>query len=411
MRAASMQFGYFVGSFAAVPLWRRRLRGIRRRDRPLFVGAGLASPPPQAAPPRLLPADHRRAAAAAALTRLSSDGRRLYSIARARFRVASARVEVPAARAARSVARLPVRVAAGKQRALLAVLLLNANRTVSRDQIVDELWGEDVPESAQKMVQIHVSQLRKALPEPRSDARSRLPARGRRRRARPAPVRALVADGAAGTRQEDARTGAASCSASALALWRGPALAEFSEPFASARERRASRSCASPRSSGGSRPTSPSATTATSSASSRRWSPQHPLRERLRSQHMLALYRSGRQAEALAATRRSGACSRDELGIEPSASLRELERLMLHQDPALEPTARAATRGATLGLPRAARPTSPTPAAATSGSPTRSSATGPLDLVLVHGWVCTFQPGWENPKLAASTAGSRRWGG
>ena len=61
----------------------------------------------------------------------------------------------------------PLRIAAGKQRALLACLLLEANRTVSREQIVDALWGEDVPDSAQKMVQIHVSQLRKALPESR----------------------------------------------------------------------------------------------------------------------------------------------------------------------------------------------------------------------------------------------------
>src|SRR4051794_41913384 len=62
---------------------------------------------------------------------------------------------------------VPVAIAGGKQRALLAMLLLNANRTVSREQLVDALWGEDVPRSASKMVQIHVSHLRKALPEPR----------------------------------------------------------------------------------------------------------------------------------------------------------------------------------------------------------------------------------------------------
>jgi hypothetical protein len=66
---------------------------------------------------------------------------------------------------------LPVQIAAGKQRALLAILLLNANRTVSREQLIDSLWGETVPESAQKMVQIQVSQLRKALPEPRLQTR------------------------------------------------------------------------------------------------------------------------------------------------------------------------------------------------------------------------------------------------
>src|SRR6266540_6611303 len=57
-----------------------------------------------------------------------------------------------------------VRLRAGKERALLALLLVNANRTLSIDRIVDELWGEDVPETAQKMVQIYVSRLRKVLP-------------------------------------------------------------------------------------------------------------------------------------------------------------------------------------------------------------------------------------------------------
>src|SRR5262245_27083102 len=66
---------------------------------------------------------------------------------------------------------VPVRITAGKQRALLAILLLNANRTLSREQLVDSLWGANVPESAQKMVQIQVSQLRKALPEPRLQTR------------------------------------------------------------------------------------------------------------------------------------------------------------------------------------------------------------------------------------------------
>ncbi len=56
-----------------------------------------------------------------------------------------------------------VRLRAGKERALLALLLVNANRTLAIDRIVDDLWGEDVPESAQKMVQIHVSKLRKVL--------------------------------------------------------------------------------------------------------------------------------------------------------------------------------------------------------------------------------------------------------
>ena len=69
---------------------------------------------------------------------------------------------------------------------------------------------------------------------------------------------------------------------------------------------------------------------------------EHPLRERLRAQQMLALYRSGRQAEALAAFQTFRRMLADELGIEPSTSLRELERRMLQQDPALEPALRRA---------------------------------------------------------------------
>lgn len=126
----------------------------------------------------------------------------------------------------------PLPITPPKQRALLALLLLNANRTVARDRIVDELWGDDVPESAQKMVQIHVSQLRKALPEPRLQTRA------------PgyllevgedeldlARFERLLADGRRALTEGEAAP-AAQLLREALALFRGPALAEFSEPFA-----------------------------------------------------------------------------------------------------------------------------------------------------------------------------------
>ena len=59
----------------------------------------------------------------------------------------------------------PVKLTGGKQKALLALLLLHADRVVPMDRLVDDLWGDDVPDSAQKMVQIFVSQLRKQLPD------------------------------------------------------------------------------------------------------------------------------------------------------------------------------------------------------------------------------------------------------
>jgi DNA-binding SARP family transcriptional activator/pimeloyl-ACP methyl ester carboxylesterase len=298
---------------------------------------------------------------------------------------------------------VPLQIAAGKQRALMALLALNANRAVAREQIVDGLWGEDVPESAQKMVQIHVSQLRKALPEPRLHTR-------------PPGYLLEVGDDELDLARferwvEEARSGLARGAAAtagdllrrALALWRGPALAEFSEPFArpegarleelrlGALEWRLEADLALGRH--GEVVGELEALVA-----------QHPLRERLRSLQMLALYRSGRHAEALAAYQSFRRTLADELGIEPSASLRELEGRMLRQDPALEPEPQPEQEPAS---PAAARlPAGPEidVAYARSGDVRiayQVVGDGPLDLVLVNGWVCSFQPGWEYPRLAA----------
>src|SRR5215218_5205297 len=301
---------------------------------------------------------------------------------------------------------VPLQIVAGKQRALLAMLLLNANRTVAREQIVDALWGEDVPDSAQKMVQIHVSQLRKALPKSRLHTR------------RPGYVLEVgedefdlvrferaVAEGRRALSQSDARK-ARELLGEALALWRGRALAEFSEPFArheGARLEELRMAALESRIEAdlvlGHHRDVVSELEALIA--------EHPLRERLRSQHMLSLYRSGRHAEALASYQVFRRMLAEELGIEPSASLRELERLMLRQDPTLElpdssqpravapaPTERHAIVGAGREVDVAyARSGDVRIAYQVIGD-------APLDLVLVHGWACTFQPGWENPKLA-----------
>ena len=297
-----------------------------------------------------------------------------------------------------------LQIAAGKQRALLALLLLNANRTVASEQIIDDLWGEDVPGSAPKMVQIYVSHLRKALPEPRLQTRS------------PGYVLEVsddeldlalfdraVADGRHAFSEGDARK-ARELLGEALALWRGPALSEFSEPFArregprleelriAALEWRLEADLAL----GHHRDVV---------GELEALAAQHPLRERLRSQLMLALYRSGRHAEALAAYQAFRRTLADELGIEPSASLRETERMVLQQDAALDlPTPHR------MGAPAAHRSDVAVSARrwaevsyARSGDVRiayQVVGDGPLDLVLVHGWACTFQPGWENPRLA-----------
>jgi DNA-binding SARP family transcriptional activator len=222
-----------------------------------------------------------------------------------------------------------------KERALLALLLLRANEVVSRDRLIDELWGEEPPASAVTVLQTYVSHLRKVLPSGRLTTRppGYVIAAGKdeldlRRFER------LVAQGEAALDGGDVRT-AADTFGEALGLWRGAALADFAyEPFAqpairrleelrlAALERRIEADLAL----GGH-----SAAVAELDALVR----EHPLRERFRSQLMLALYRSGRQAEALEAYQDARRTLVDELGLDPGSALQELEGAILQHDPAL----------------------------------------------------------------------------
>jgi YVTN family beta-propeller protein len=237
-------------------------------------------------------------------------------------------------------------LAAGKQRALLAILLLRANEVVSTDELIDGLWGEHPPASAGKSIQIYVSQLRKAIG---NDALV----------TRPPGYELRIAEGgldlerfevlleqgknalAAGRAKE-----AATKLREALSLWRGAPLADFTfEPFAqseiarleelhlNAVEERIGADLELGQDAGLIGELESLVT-------------RHPLRERLRGQLMLALYRSGRQAEALDLYQRTRRLLGDELGLEPSPALLELEQAILRQDPALrimarEPSARA----------------------------------------------------------------------
>jgi class 3 adenylate cyclase/DNA-binding SARP family transcriptional activator len=229
-------------------------------------------------------------------------------------------------------------VRGGKQRALLALLLVHANRTLSIERIVDELWGEAAPETAAKMVQIYVSQLRKLLPDACLHTRPpgyalELP----QEQLDLIRFERLVAAGRDALAEGETDSAAARL-AEALALWRGPALAEFaSEPFArlegarleelqlGALEERIEADLACGRH-------------AELVGELESLVLRHPLREGLRRQQMLALYRSGRQAEALASYRAARRLLTEELGLEPSPALRELQRRILDQDPQLEPT-------------------------------------------------------------------------
>ena len=299
-----------------------------------------------------------------------------------------------------------VRLRAGKERALLALLLLHANRTLAMDRIVDALWGDGVPETAHKMVQIYVSHLRKVLP--RDTLRTRPPGYALavedgnldldRFEAAVAEARAALEAGHAESASESF--------GEALSLWRGPALAEFaSEPFAQmegarledlrmyAVEGRLEAELALGRHQA-------------AVGELETLIAENPLRERLRSQHMLALYRSGRHAEALASYQAFRRTLSEELGMEPSTSLRELERKMLQQDPSLDLPTRSVAHAENPLPARGTADAAPAGEVAYARSGDVRIAyqvvgDGPIDLILVHGWVCTFQPGWEYPKLAA----------
>jgi DNA-binding SARP family transcriptional activator/predicted ATPase len=229
-----------------------------------------------------------------------------------------------------------VRLVGGKQKALLALLLQHADRVVPTTRLVDDLWGGEVPESAQKMVQIFVSHLRKQLPA--GLLRTRAPgylidlsghSLDLRRFADLAESgRVALADGRAAV--------AAELLASALGLWRGPALAEFAEPFAqpeSARLEEQQLACLEDRIDADLTLGRHAALVGELDGLVGR----HPHRERLREQLMLALYRSGRHAEGLETYQTFRRMLADNLGIEPSQRLRDLERRILQQDPELDP--------------------------------------------------------------------------
>src|SRR5712691_10905835 len=237
----------------------------------------------------------------------------------------------------------PATIGGQKPRALLAVLLLEPNRVVSRDQLIDALWGEAPPDTARNTIQVYVSQLRKLLP----DRMLETAPPGYRLIVDPETVdlfrfvrlceegRTRLADGDA--------TGAAETLRAALALWRGAPLEDLpSEPFAHAEiarleelrlaalEDRIDADLALARH-------------GQLVPELERLVVEEPLRERPRAQLMLALYRTGRQADALAVYQRARKTLVDELGIEPGESLRKLERAILAQDPSLSVTATAST--------------------------------------------------------------------
>ena len=232
----------------------------------------------------------------------------------------------------------------GRQRSVLAQLLLEAGQVVSTDRLIDELWGESPPATAATALQGYVSQLRKALdPERVGGGETVIVTREpgyliaiepeqldlARFEGLQAAARRAMAGG-------DARAAAKSLE-EALALWRGAALEDLAgERFAADAARRLDElrlTAIEERfdaelALGRSRELVPELEAVIA---------REPLREHLREQLMLALYRSGRQAEALRAYDDARRTLVDELGIEPGSALRGLHQRMLEQDPALDP--------------------------------------------------------------------------
>jgi DNA-binding SARP family transcriptional activator/tetratricopeptide (TPR) repeat protein len=228
-------------------------------------------------------------------------------------------------------------------RATLAVLLLNAPNTVPMDRLVDELWGEDVPESARKMVQIRISKLRQGLPDGTITTRSPGYAlSGESLSLDLVRFGELFNTGRRALMDGDPRA-ARSSLGSALALWRGPAFAEFNEPFAQRERARLEELrlvCLEERIDSdmalGEGPEL--------AAELETLVTENPFRERLCGQLMRALYRQDRQADALAAYQDARRRLVEQLGIEPGRSLQGIERAILQHDLALgEP--RSATPG------------------------------------------------------------------
>jgi DNA-binding SARP family transcriptional activator/class 3 adenylate cyclase len=225
---------------------------------------------------------------------------------------------------------------APKQRAVLALLLLRRNELVPTATLVDLLWAERPPATAVKAVQVYVSQLRKALGDETVETRPL----GYALRAAPGALDAvtfeeLLARGRALLDGGDAAE-ASAVLRRALGLWRGPALADFRyEAFARdetgrleelrfvALEQRLEADLALGRH-------------AEAVPELEALVREHPLRESLRGLLMLALYRSGRQADALAAYQDARTALVDELGLDPGQALQRLEGAILRQDPSLD---------------------------------------------------------------------------
>jgi DNA-binding SARP family transcriptional activator/DNA-binding beta-propeller fold protein YncE len=223
-----------------------------------------------------------------------------------------------------------------KQRAVLALLLLNANHVVSTERLIDDLWGDSPPSTARATLQVYVAGLRKSLPNDGASLHTRAPGYVLEVEPGALDLERFTQLRAEARESSDSERRAALLH-EALELWRDAPLPELrAEPFSTAAvaqleqlrlaalEERIDADLALGRD-------------AVLVTELEALVAEHPYRERLRAQLMLALYRSGRQADALDAYQACRRVLQDELGLEPGKELRDLEAAILRQDEALSP--------------------------------------------------------------------------
>ncbi len=306
----------------------------------------------------------------------------------------------------------PVQIGGPRQRALLAMLLLSANRVVSRDRLIDELLPDAPAQNADHQLRVQVSRLRRAL-SPNGSQSQRLLTRapGYLFEVEPGELdlhwfEQLLADGDAALAQGEFGQ-AAQTLREAESLWRGRPLADLEfEPFARvdverledlrlvALEQRIEAELALGRH-GMLVPQLEAAVT------------EHPLRERLRGQLMLALYRCGRQAEALEAYRTARAHLSEELALEPSPALQQLERSILRQEDGLNFGGPVATEVASPPLPLLQSSPSNKPSGAPrEASPRRGLLLGAvaLGIAAIAAVVVLVASGRSRPRLASANS-------
>ena len=229
----------------------------------------------------------------------------------------------------------PVEIGAPKQRALLALLALRAGHSVGVDQLIDGLWGEEPPRSATKTLQTYVSGIRRLLP----DGAVRTVPGGYELVLDPADLDASIFEQLIGSARQSQATGdlaqATEQLNEALALWRGPTLVDVLPDLTGVTvgqrldelRRVAVEDLADLLLEAGEHQEVIADLEAAVT--------EEPLRERRRAQLMIALYRSGRQADALSVYRQTRQTLAEELGIEPSPVLQGLEFAILNQSPEL----------------------------------------------------------------------------